>query len=395
MASLGSQIAAVTVNNLRSIPQRAGIAAVIVIGIAVTVAVLVSVLAMAAGFGKTLANTGRADRSLVLRGGSQSELASTLSRDSALTISDAKGVRKGADGKPVVSAEMVAIVSLKQKNTGTKANVTLRGVGLKGFELRPEIKIIAGRNFRPAVRELIVGRAALAQFEGVALGRQLNLHNGDWTVVGVFDSNGDSHESELMADAETVLSAYRRNLFQSMTVMLESTQSFDTFKDQLTTNPTLSVDVQRETDYFAAQSKELSKLLLYIAYVVGGIMAVGAVFGALNTMYSAVSSRSLEIATLRAIGFGALPVVFSVFIESLLLALIGGVIGAAGAWLFFNGNAVNTLGSNFTQVVFQLTVTPGLALSGIVLACVVGLVGGLFPAIRAARLPIAAALRAA
>ena len=378
MASLGSQLGAVTLNNLRSIPQRAGISAVIVIGIAVTVAVLVSVLAMAAGFGRTLSNTGREDRAMVLRGGSQSELASTLSRDNALTVQDAKGLRRDADGKPIASAEMVAIVSLKQKNTGTKANVTLRGVGPKAFVLRPEIRIVAGRNFRPAVRELIVGKSALAQFEGLELGRHLTFHDGEWTVVGVFDSNGDSHESELMADSETVLSAYRRNLFQSVTLMLESRQAFDAFKDQLTTDPTLSVDVKRETDYFAEQSRQLSRLLFFVAYIVGGIMAVGAVFGALNTMYSAVASRSLEIATLRAIGFGALPVVFSVLVESLLLALLGGVLGAALAWTFFNGNSVNTLGSNFTQVVFQLTVTPSLALSGIVLASVVGLLGGLF-----------------
>ncbi len=384
MASLGSQIAAVTANNLRSIPQRAGISAVIVTGIAVTVAVMVSVLAMAAGFGKTLANTGREDRAMVLRGGSQSELASTISRDNALTILDAKGIRRSVDGKVVGSAEMVGIVNLKQKNTGTKANVTLRGVGPKALELRPEIKIVSGRMFRPAVRELIVGKSALAQFQGLELGNHLNFRDGEWIVVGVFDSNGDSHESELMGDA-----------FQSVTVMLDSKREFDAFKDQLTTNPTLSVEVKRETEYFAEQSKQLSKLLFFVAYIVGGIMAVGAVFGALNTMYSAVSSRSLEIATLRAIGFGALPVVISVFVESLLLALIGGVLGAAVAWLFFNGNSVNTLGSNFTQVVFQLTVTPSLAFGGIVVACIVGLVGGLFPAIRAARLPIATALREA
>ncbi|MFO1465271.1 MAG: ABC transporter permease [Steroidobacteraceae bacterium] len=394
MASLSSQVAAVTVNNLRSLPQRWSLSAVIVIGIAVTVAVLVSVLAMATGFGRTLANTGRADRALVLRGGSQSELASTLSRDNALTILDAHGVRKGAAGKPIASAEMVAMLNLRQKNTGTKANVALRGVGPQGFELRPEIHIVAGRMFRPAVRELIVGRSAQMQFEGLDLGQRLTFHDGEWTIVGVFDSGGDSHESEMMADAETVLSAYRRNLFQSVTVQLDSAAGFDAFKDQLTTNPTLSVDVKRETGYYAEQSRQLSKLLFFVAYIVGGIMALGAVFGALNTLYSAVAARSLEIATLRAIGFGPLPVVVSVFAESLLLSLIGGCLGAAIAWVFFNGNSVNTLGSNFTQVVFRLTVTPALAMSGVVMACIVGLVGGLFPAIRAARLPIAQALRA-
>lgn len=395
MASVMNQVVAVTGNNLRSIPQRLGISAVVVIGIAVTVAVLVSVLAMAAGFGRTVAHTGRADRAIVLRGGSQAELESTISRENVLTIADAPGIRKAADGKPIASGEAVAIVSLEQKNTGTKANVTLRGVGPKAFEMRPEIKLVAGRMFQPAVRELIVGEAAVAQFKGLDLGGHIVFREGEWTVVGLFNSDGDSHESEMIGDAETVLSAYRRNLFQDVVVLLDSAQSFDAFKDALTTNPTLSVEVKRETEYYAEQSKQLSRLLFFVAYVVGGIMAVGAVFGALNTMYSAVSSRALEIATLRAIGFGALPVVVSVFVEAVLLAIIGGTVGALAAWIFFNGNTVNTLGANFTQVVFRLTVTPQLAVSGIIWASVIGAVGGLFPAIRAARLPIAAALRAA
>jgi putative ABC transport system permease protein len=395
MASVMHQVVAVTGNNLRSLPQRIGIASVVVIGIAVTVAVLVSVLAMAAGFSRTVSHTGRADRAIVLRGGSQAELESTISRPDVLTIADAPGIRRSADGKPIASAEAVSIVSLEQKHTGTKANVTLRGVAPKAWELRPEIRLVAGRMFRPALRELIVGEAAVAQFKGLELGGHVVFREGEWTVVGLFDSDGDSHESEMVGDIETVLSAYRRNLFQDVVVLLESAQSFDTFKDALTTNPTLSVDVKRETDYYAEQSKQLSRLLFFVAYVVGGIMAVGAVFGALNTMYSAVSSRSLEIATLRAIGFGALPVVVSVFVEAVMLALIGGALGALAAWIFFNGNSVNTLGANFTQVVFRLTVTPQLALSGIMWASVIGAIGGLFPAIRAARLPIAAALRAA
>ena len=260
--------------------------------------------------------------------------------------------------------------------------------------LRPELKIIEGRAFAPAVRELIVGKSAAKQFRGLTLGSKLSFRESDWTVVGIYDTAGDAHESELMADSETVMSAFRRLGFQSITVLLDSAASFDTFKDSLTTNPTLTVDVKREPEYYAEQSKQLTKLLNFLAYFVGGIMAVGAMFGALNTMYSAVSARSLEIATLRAIGFGALPVVVSVFVEALLLSLLGGVIGAALAWIFFNGNTVNTLGANFSQVVFRLTVSPALLVAGIVLACVIGIAGGLFPAIRAARLPVATALRA-
>ena len=388
------QILAVTGMNLRSLPQRVGTSWVIVVGIAVTVAVLVSVLAMNTGFNKTLANTGRADRAIVLRGGSNAELSSTISRENTQTIMDAPGVKKDADGKPIASAEMVAVVALPMKKTGTDANVTVRGIGPKAGLLRPEIHLVAGRMFQPGVRELIVGRSAEKQFAGVAIGDHISFRDSQWTVVGEFESNEDAHESELMGDVETVLSAFRRNLFQSVTVMLQSTDKFDAYKSALTTDPTLAVDVRREPDYYIEQSKQLSKLLNFVSVFVGGFMAVGAIFGALNTMYSAVSARMLEIATLRAIGFSAIPVVISVLIEALLLALLGGSIGAAAAWVLFNGNTSNTLGANFTQVVFHLTVTPALLVSGITWACLIGLAGGLFPAIRAARLPVVEALRA-
>ena len=388
------QILAVTGMNLRSLPQRIGTAWVIVIGIAVTVAVMVSVLAMAEGFTKTLKGTARTDRAIVLRSGSEAELSSTIDRSNAQTIMDAPGVRKDAVGRPVASAEAVVIVALPQKKDGADANVTLRGVGANAMALRPELHLVAGRMFRPAVRELIVGKSALAQFRGLDIGSHIAFRDSEWTVVGVFETGGDAHESELQGDVETVLSAYRRNLFQSVSVMLESADAFDRFKAALTTDPTLKVSVQRETEYYAAQSRNLSKLLNLLAYFVGGIMALGASFGAINTMYTAVSTRTREIATLRAIGFSGLPIVISVLVESLLLALIGSAIGSFAAWLFFNGNTVNTLGAGFTQVVFHLTVTASLLVSGVVLACVIGMLGGLFPAVRAARLPIATALRA-
>jgi len=392
--SLFKQIGAVTLMNLQSIPSRLGTSLVIVVGIAGVVGVLISVLAMATGFSKALDNTGRADRAIVLRGGSTSELGSTISRDNALTILDAPGVRKTADGKPIGSAEVILIVDLPQKGSDSGVNVTLRGVGPQGFDTRPEIKLIAGRVFQPAVRELIVGKSAQAQFRGLDIGSHIGLRDSDWTVVGEFESGGDAHESEILADAETVMSAYRHNLFQSVTVLLDSVAAFDGFKDALTTNPTLSVDVKREPEYYAGLSKTLKTILFFVAYVVGGIMAVGALFGSLNTMYSAVSARSVEIATLRALGFGAAPVVISVFVEALLLALAGGAIGAALAWFSFNGNAANTLSGNFTQLVFHLTIGPDIMLLGIVWACAIGMIGSLFPAIRAARLPIAVVLRA-
>jgi putative ABC transport system permease protein len=388
------QIVAVTSMNLRSLPQRIGTAWVIVIGIAVTVAVMVSVLAMAAGFQRTLKGTARADRAIVLRAGSQAELESTIDRENAQTIMDAPGVKKDDAGRPIASAEAVVIVALPQKKDGADANVTLRGVGANAVKLRPEMHLIAGRMFRPAVRELIVGKSAAAQFKGLDLGSHIAFRDSEWTVVGIYESGGDAHESELQGDAETVLSAYRRNGFQSVTVMLDSAAAFDRFKGALTTDPTLKVGVQREADYYAAQSRNLSKLLNLLAYFVGGIMALGACFGALNTMYTAVSTRTREIATLRAIGFSGMPIVISVLVESLLLAVIGSVIGSCAAWLFFNGNTVNTLGAGFSQVVFHLTVTASLVVSGIFVACTIGMLGGLLPAIRAARLPIATALRA-
>lgn len=388
------QIRAVTWMNLTSIPQRFGTSSVIVVGIAGVVAVLISVLAMATGFKRTIVATGRDDRAIVLRGGSESELASTLSREATLTIMDAPGIRKDSAGKPIASAEAVVVVDMPKKSNDSGANVTIRGVGAQGMALRPEIHIVAGRVFQQGLRELIVGSGAQAQFKGLDVGSHIALRGSDWTIVGAFDSNGDSHESELLADGETVLSAYRRNLYQSVVVRLESKDSFAAFKNSLTTNPQLSVDVMREHDYYAKQSQRMSNVLSFIAYVVGGIMAVGALFGALNTMYSAVSVRSREIATLRAIGFGASAVVVSVLIEAMLLSVIGALIGAGLACVFFNGNVVSTLGSNFTQVVFRLAVGPSLVVLGIVWACVIGLVGGLFPAIRAARLPVATALRA-
>jgi len=389
------QLFAVISMSLQTLPQRMGASSVIVIGIAGVVAVLVSVLAMGAGFRHTLADTGRPDRVIILRGGSDAELNSNLTRADVDTISNAPGLAKDSEGKALLSSELVTVVNVPKIDTGTDANVTLRGVGLKLAEVRPELKIVAGRMFRPAVRELIAGSGAAKQFRGLVAGSVLHLRNADWTVTGVFTSNGDVHESELLADVDTVGSSIERNGYSSAVGLLTSPDAFPKFKDALTTDPQLKVDVQREPDYYAAQSKPLSQVINVVGKTVAIIMAIGAMFGALNSMYSAVAARGLEIATLRAIGFGALPVLLSVMIEALLLSLLGGIIGASLAWLFFNGHSVSTLGGAFAQVVFQLTVTRALIVTGIVWACVIGVLGGFFPALRAARLPVAAALRAA
>jgi putative ABC transport system permease protein len=389
------QLIAVITMSLQTLPQRLGSSSVIVIGIAGVVAVLVSVLAMGAGFRHTLADTGRPDRVIVLRGGSDAELNSNLTRTDVATISNAPGLAKDASGKALLSSELVTVVNVPKIDTGTDANVTLRGVGLKLTEVRPELRIVAGRMFRPAVRELIAGAGAAKQFRGLTAGAVLHLRNADWTVTGIFTSNGDVHESELLADVDTVASSLERTGYSSAVGLLTGAGEFSAFKDALTADPQVKVDVQREPEYYAAQSKALSNVINIVGNTVAIIMAIGAMFGALNTMYSAVAARGLEIATLRAIGFGALPVLLSVMIEALLLSLLGGVIGASLAWLFFNGHSVSTLGGAFAQVVFNLTVTRALIVTGIVWACIIGLLGGFFPALRAARLPVAEALRAA
>jgi putative ABC transport system permease protein len=286
-------------------------------------------------------------------------------------------------------------VLLPKNKGGLDTFIVVRGVGPQMFKLRPEIHIVEGRSFIAGLNEMIVGRAALRQLNGVQLGGRIPMANGDWTITGVFESDGDSHESEFMADANTLIAAMRRgDAFNSTTVWLEDAAAYQKFKDALSTNPTLAVSVKTEQGYFADVSKPAARVLNIVAYVIGGFMALGAVFGALNTMYSAISARTVEIATLRAIGFGATPVVISVFVEALLLACAGALVGAAVAWIFFDGNMVSTASATTrSQFTFSLSVTPALIGIGVAFALVIGVIGGLFPAIRAARRPVAVALR--
>src|SRR5437762_3367879 len=317
------EAAAVTAMNMRSLPSRLGISVVIVVGIAAVVGVLISVLAMATGFVVAAEKSGRPDRAIVLNSGAETESNSNFSRTVTTKVADSPGIRRTAEGAAVASAEVLAFFPLTAKRTGLDSMATLRGISPAAFELRPEMKLVEGRAFAPAVHEVIVGRAATTRLEGLTVGNQIRLPQGDWTVVGIFESNGDTHESELLTDANTLISAFQRgDTFSSVTVGLEREDTFDAFKSSLTTDPTLSVDVKREPTYFADASRPIGRLLTFIAYVIGGIMALGAVFAALNTMYSAISTRTTEIATLRAIGFGARAVVVSVFVEVLLLALI-------------------------------------------------------------------------
>lgn len=389
-----SQVAAITAFNLRSLPERKGAAAAAAIGIAGVVAVLVGVLSIAEGFRETLRSSGSPDAALVLRSGADSEMTSGLTREETRLIADAPGIARTPDG-PLASAELFVVINLPKRSTGTDANVPLRGVESAAYKVRDQLTFVAGRPFRPGRNEIVVGAGAAREFAGLDLGGTIEVGRNKWEVVGIFESGGGVAESEIWADAAVLQSAYQRgSSYQSVHVKLASPDSFQDFKDALTANPQLEVKVVRQSEFYAAQSEMLSRFIRIIGTSVAGLMALGAVFGALNTMYSSVSGRSREIATLRALGFSSGPVVFSVLLESLVLALAGGIFGAAAAYIAFDGFTAATMNwQTFSQVAFSFAVTPELLMMAIIWAALIGFIGGLFPAIRASRLPIAAALR--
>lgn len=389
------QIAALIAFNMRSLPSRIGSAAVAVTGIAFVVIVLVGVLSIGEGFRSVMVVAGSPDTALVLRSGADSEMTSVLNRDEVDVIRDSAGIARGADGKPLVSPETFVIVDLPKRTSNTSANVPLRGVQPGAFAIRPEVKIVEGRVFEWGRNEVIVGRGAHAEFGGTEVGSDLRFGTNTWKVVGIFEANGSISESELWADAAVLGPAYQRNSTYSIVVVkLASAGTFTQFKDTLTTNPKLSVKVQHETEYYEAQSRTLRQLVTGLALIVCSLMGLGAIFGALNTMYTAVAARAREIATLEALGFGGFAVLVSVIVESLLLALVGGVLGALIAYAGFDGYRAATMNwQTFSQVAFAFDVTPRLMMWATVYALVIGLIGGFFPAIRAARIPVAEALR--
>jgi putative ABC transport system permease protein len=391
-----NQIVQITWVNLWTVPQRLGTSLVIVVGIAGVVGVLVAVLAMAEGFRHTLASTGRPSRVIMLRAGSDAELSSNVERDQAVVLASATGIARDDTGVPLASAELVVMVDLPRKGQTETNNVPFRGVQAAAFAIRDELAITEGRRFERGVREVIVGRKAAQQFAGLEVGSRLAFRDSDWTVAGIFTSGGDVHESEIWADAEVAMGAFRRSGYQSVTATLAdpSAAGFAALQRLVEGDPRLSIHVLREPEYYAKQSKILATLIDILGYTVAAFMALGATFGALNCMYSAVASRQVEIATLRAIGFGSLPVVVSVLLEALALALLGGAAGAALAYVYCDGASLSTLNFNtFSQVAFDFRVTAGLVVQGLVWALVIGAVGGLFPALRAARLPVVSALR--
>lgn len=395
MLSAMNQIAAITVANLRTIPSRLGTSLVIVIGLAGVVAVLTSLMAMSNGLGTTLLATGKQDRVVMLRAASNAELNSVLGRSDIDIAKQALGIAKDAAGNAIASAELIVITELLAKGQSKGGvNVSLRGVEQSAFVLRPEVRVVAGERFKPGLREVLVGKKAQSQFSGLELGASVRFRGADWKIVGVFES-GDAHESELWVDVETAQSSFGRgNSYSTLVAQLETVASFDALKTALAADPRMKVDLERERSYYSAQTEQSTRGIKFLTALVSIIMGFGALFSALNTMYSAVSTRTKEIATLRAIGFGGVPVMVSVLAESMLLALLGGLLGAVIAYVMFNGYTISTLGAGFTQVAFSFAVSPQLVAIGLILSLCIGFFGGLLPAFSAARTNIPTALRA-
>lgn len=391
-----AQIASVTLNNLRALPSRWGASLVVVVGTAGVVGVMVAILAMAHGFQQTLGRAARADRIVVLGAGEDNGMASSITREQLPMILDAPGFARDTDGKPLASALKFMVCALRERRTGAQTNVILRGVGDKAFKVWPELRIVEGRSFTPGKREVIAGRAARWQFEDVEVGRDVEMMNGPWTVVGIFEAGDSVYESELWGDVEMVFPGFSiTGHFSSLAGVLESPASFRALADHLGTTPKLGHVVKLEPDFYREQTGGVAGGIRMLGYVVAGVMALGALFAAINTLYAAVAARSLEIATLRAIGFGSAPVVLSVLLEAVVLCTAGALVGVGLAWVGFNGYTVSTVNwqASGGQVAFAFEIGGGLILQGVLGAVSLGLLGGLFPAIRAARLPVAEALR--
>lgn len=388
------QIAAVTLFNLRSLPERKGAASAAAFGIMGVVVVFVGVLSIGEGFKRTMTVSGSPDTVLVLRAGADSEMTSGFGREETRLIMDAPGLAR-SDAGVLASPELFVIINLPKRSTGSDANVPLRGVEGAAYSIRKDFRIVSGRKFEPGRNEIVVGEGAAREFEGLDLGKKIKVGANEWEVAGIFTTGGGIDESEIWADAAVLQAAYQRGAsWQSVYAKLSSPDSFQTFKDALTTNPGLTVKVVRQSEYYAEQSTALTTLIRGLGYSIAGLMALGAIFGALNTMYSAVAARTREIATLRALGFGAGPVVASLLLESMVLAGVGGLVGAGAAFAIFDGFTAATMNwQSFSQVTFAFRVTPSLLVQAMALASAIGMVGGFFPAIRAARLPVASGLR--
>jgi putative ABC transport system permease protein len=383
------QIAAITAMSLKAIPQRPLSALVTIIGVATMVAVITALLALGAGLTSSGTRNIGPDQAVVLAKGAASDYMGSLSRETVGIVAEAPGVKKDAQGRAFVSPATALVVQVSRQGDHRPADVALVGVLPESFGRIDGSRLTKGRLFRPGLRELVAGRVASRQFEHLQVGDHISLRGSQWTVVGEYESNGSTSENALLGDADTVLSAFGRNAYQNIAVRLNSPADFNRFKESLVNDPRLSVDVKVYRDYIQGQLRQLTTILNFVGYFVGTIMAVGAFFGILNTMYSAVDARRREIATLRAVGFSRFAILVSVTLESLVLALPGAILGAIIAWVLFDGHL-----GKIDTLAFPIAVTPGLMAVGIVWTLVIGLIGGLAPSIFAARLPIATALRA-
>ena len=389
-----NQIIAVTWLNILNLPKRIASSVVAIVGVMAVVLVFAAVLSMAKGFEQTMIAAGSEDTAIVLRSGSTAEMNSGLSNEQTLIVANAPGVMKEGD-RPLSSAELYVLVDIKKKSTDSDANVPLRGIQASAFDVRQNVELVEGRMFETGKNEMIVGRAAQREFKGLDLGATIQLGRVGWSVVGVFEAGGSVSESEIWTDVRVLQGAYRRGTsFQSVRVKLDDKDSLGTFEQALKDDPRIEADVYSERAFYSTQAEPMSDFIRLLGYPITFLMGIGAVFGALNSMYSSVSSRGTEIATRRALGFGPFAVLVSTIMESTLLAFIGGLLGGVTAFLAFNGFQVSTLNSSsFSQVVFDFAVTPDLLLQGMITALVIGLIGGFLPAVRAARLPVAQALR--
>ncbi|HKE95272.1 MAG TPA: ABC transporter permease [Povalibacter sp.] len=394
MASEVSQVAAVTALNLSNIRERLPSSIVALVGIAGVVTVLIGVLSIGEGFRAVLDQSGAADVAIVLRGGATDEMGSGLSQEQTRIISDLKDIKRDEAGA-LASPELYVVVDVPTRRTGTAANVPLRGVSPNASKLRQGFHIIEGTSFTPGKFEVIVGRGAVKQFAGLEVGSKLRWGTTEWTVTGIFADRGSVAESEIWTDATVLQGAYNRGTsYQSTRVKLTSADAMQSFKDALTADPRLNVRVFSEKQFYEEQSHVLQTLVKYVGTSIAVLMGLGAIFAALNTMYSAVAARTREIATLRALGFGSTPVIISVLAEALLLGLIGGVIGMVISYFAFNGMQASTMNfATFSQITFAFTVTPRLLIQALIYALILGFVGGLLPSLRAAKLPITAGLR--
>jgi putative ABC transport system permease protein len=389
-----NQVFAVTMLNIRNLPKRIATSTVAIVGVLAVVLVFAAVLSMAKGFERTMIATGAEDVAIILRSGATSELTSGFSNEQTLIIGNMPGVLKDGDN-PVSSAELFVVVDITKRSNNKDANVPFRGIQDGAFDVRDGVELVEGRMFETGKNEMIVGRGVEQEFVGIGVGDTIRFGLVDWQIVGAFEAGGSSAESEIWTDVRVLQDSYRRgNSYQSVRVRLESPESIDALREALDADPRVDVDVFSERDYYAAQAEGLSRFIRVLGYPITFLMAIGAVFGALNAMYSSVSARGTEIATLRALGFSPFAVLVSTIIESTLLALIGGLLGGALAYAVFNGFRVSTFnGNSFSQVVFDFAVTGDLLVQGIVAALIIGLIGGFLPAVRAARLPVAQALR--